>query len=53
MAFVHEGKPLAKSEQKEDDRPKANKEKQFSNPSNLVRVRMRMKRSKCKTTIVH
>ena len=35
MAFVHEGMPSTKSEQKEDDRPKANKEKRFLKSSNV------------------
>ena len=35
MAFVHEGMPSTKSERKEDDRPNANKEKQFSKSSNI------------------
>ena len=36
MAFVHEGMPSTKSEQKEDDRPNANKEKRFSKSSNVT-----------------
>ena len=36
MAFVHEGMPLTKSEQKEDDRPNANKKKRFSKSSNVT-----------------
>ena len=35
MTFVHEGMPSTKSEQKEYDRPKANKEKRFSKSSNV------------------
>ena len=35
MAFVYEGMPLTKSERKEDDRPKANREKRFSKSSNV------------------
>ena len=35
MAFVHEGMPSTKSERKEDDRPNANKEKWFSESSNV------------------
>ena len=35
MAFVHEGMPSTKSERKKDDRPNANKEKQFSKSSNI------------------
>ena len=35
MAFVHEGMPSTKSEQKEDYRPNANKEKRFSKSSNI------------------
>ena len=35
MAFVHERMPSIKSERKEDDRPKANKEKGFSKSSNV------------------
>ena len=35
MVFVHEGMPSIKSERKEDDRPKANKEKRFSKSSNV------------------
>ena len=35
MAFVHEGMPSTKSKRKEDDRPNANKEKQFSKSSNI------------------
>ena len=35
VAFVHEGMPSTKSDRKEDVRPKANKEKRFSNLSNV------------------
>ena len=35
VAFVLEGMPSTKSEQKEDDRPNANKEKRFSKSSNI------------------
>ena len=35
MAFVHEEMPSTKSERKEDDRPKANKEKRFLKSSNV------------------
>ena len=36
MAFVHEGMPSSKSERKEDDRPKTDKEKRFFKSSDVI-----------------
>ena len=38
MSFVHEGMPSTKSERKEDDRQKANKEKRFLKLSNVCAI---------------